>query len=125
MIHVVHNFISSCLRRRDLHLILTNCQETERHSGDDDARGEASEAGDRFDEEHTRPKQPLRMKRRGAVSASVISEAEATSYVKKVKDIKLYNDIYELVTILQAIKNTVSNFLIAFLLKFLGCPEGL
>ncbi|CAB4008781.1 cAMP-dependent kinase type I regulatory subunit isoform X1, partial [Paramuricea clavata] len=65
-------------------------KETERHSGDDDARGEAGEAEERFGEEHTRPKQPLRMKRRGGVSASVISEAEATSYVKKVvpKDYK-------------------------------------
>ena len=31
------------------------------------------------------------MKRRGGVSASVISEAEATSYVKKVKYYSMYN----------------------------------
>ncbi|XP_046862804.1 cAMP-dependent protein kinase type I-beta regulatory subunit-like isoform X3 [Xenia sp. Carnegie-2017] len=57
---------------------------------EDEVREEAEETESRFPDEETRPKQPLRMRRRGGVSASVISEAEATSYVKKVvpKDYK-------------------------------------
>ncbi|XP_028395524.1 cAMP-dependent protein kinase type I-beta regulatory subunit-like [Dendronephthya gigantea] len=65
-------------------------KESERHSGDDESKGEAGEAEERFSEEVPQPKHPIRRGRRGGVSASVISEADATSYVKKVvpKDYK-------------------------------------
>jgi hypothetical protein len=66
------------------------------------------------------------MRRRGGVSASVISEAEATSYVKKVRHLNMYNNTCEPVTILPVVEDAESDdLLIEFVLTFLGCPEGL
>ena len=62
---------------------LIHCQETEPQPVDNETKGEAGE-GDQGYEEESRPKKPNVRMRRGAVSAAVISEAEATSYVKKV-----------------------------------------
>ncbi len=65
------------------------------------------------------------MKRRGGVSASVISEADATSYVKKVKYSNTYNNISVLVTIVQPTENAASNLFTEIKLTFLGCPQRL